>query len=156
MNPMQKAQWDYKQIAEIQALLRKQYPEAIVRQMMKDAFEGDTFLNDVYQVTRREMDVPGIGKMWHLSIKRIDREVIKDWRDFQAIKNQLCGPECEGAELYPAERRLVDTANQYHIFVIQDPRKVFPFGFFERMVSGEDLLPELPRVQQRERVSNEQ
>jgi hypothetical protein len=51
---------------------------------------------------------------------------------------------------------LVDTANQYHIFVIQDPRKVFPFGFFERMVSGEDLLPELPRVQQRERVSNEQ
>jgi hypothetical protein len=37
---------------------------------------------------------------------------VHDWRDLQRIKNQLVGPECEAVELYPAESRKVDTANQ--------------------------------------------
>lgn len=76
------------------------------------------WLNDVYQVAVRVMgpDEDG-GELIHLSIKRRDREPCKDWRDFQRIKNQLCGEEAEGVELYPAESRIVDTANQYHIWV---------------------------------------
>jgi hypothetical protein len=57
-----------------------------------------------------------------LSIKRRDREVIRDWRELQAIKNAIVGPEHEGFELYPAESRLVDTANQFHLFVFMDRR----------------------------------
>lgn len=53
----------------------------------------------------------------HLSIKTADRSHLMDWRDLQQIKTQLCGPHCEGLMLYPDEDRLVDCANQFHIFV---------------------------------------
>jgi len=69
----------------------------------------------------------------HLSIKRNDREPVTDWRDKQAIKNQLVGPECEAVELYPAESRLVDCANQYHLWCCPDPEWRFPLGFSSRM-----------------------
>lgn len=56
----------------------------------------------------------------------------RDWRDFQRIKNELLGDEYEACELYPAEDRLVDGANQYHLWAINGQ---FPFGFDERLVS---------------------
>jgi len=70
-----------------------------------------------------------------LSIKRNDREPCNDWRDFQAIKNQLVGPECEAVQLYPAESRLVDSSNQYWLWCVSDPAYRFPFGFTERLVN---------------------
>jgi hypothetical protein len=64
-----------------------------------------------------------------LSIRRNDRAPCRDWRDMQRIKNQLVGPECEAIELYPAESRLVDTANQFHLWCVEDPYFRFPFGW---------------------------
>jgi hypothetical protein len=97
------------------------------------------FLSDKYQVNIREsrqasdLDWP---PMLHLSIKRRDKEPIHDWREMQEIKNALCGKEAEGVELYPAESRLTDTANQYHMWVLKGQIK-FPFGFFDgRNVTG--------------------
>ena len=78
--------------------------------------------------------------MFWLSIKRLDRECIHDWRDLQTIKNMLVGKENEGVELYPAESRLVDTANQYHIFVLKNPAIKFPFGFYDRRVDDSEPL----------------
>ena len=69
--------------------------------------------------------------MIHLSIKRIDKKPIRDWREMQAIKNALVGPKHEGVELYPAEDRLVDGANQYHMWVLASNDVRFPFGFNE-------------------------
>src|SRR5262249_1931039 len=57
----------------------------------------------------------------HLDISRKDEEPCKCWLDFQAIKNQLVGPEFEAVELFPAEERLVNTSNQYHLWVAADP-----------------------------------
>ena len=74
--------------------------------------------------------------VWHISIKRNDKEPILDWRDMQDIKNKLLGPEYEMVQLFPAESRLVDSANQYHFFALikdqsrpkaRPPR--FPFGW---------------------------
>ena len=94
------------------------------------------FLNDVYQVNVRCF---APGEFIHLSIKRIDKKPIHDWRDLQAIKNELVGSENEAVELYPAESRLVDSANQYHLWVAADPNFRFPFGFDgPRVVSDED------------------
>ena len=93
--------------------------------------------NDTYVVFRRVIEgKEDIEPMIHLSIRRQDRAPARDWRDFQRIKNQLAGPEYEGVELYPAESRKVDTANQYHLWC-------FPFtlGFGlgdERMVTDSD------------------
>ena len=96
------------------------------------------YKNDVYQVVVNDVDVgEGWPPMAHLSIKRIDREPIHDWRDLQEIKNQIVGDECEAVELYPAESRLVDTANQYHLWCIKEAGARFPFGFSERFVTDE-------------------
>lgn len=91
--------------------------------------------NDVYQVAvyRHDPAPDGFPRMIHLSIKRIDKAPIHDWRDLQQIKNELVGPEHEGVELYPAESRKADSANQYHIWVLADKIQ-FPFGFQGRFV----------------------
>ena len=94
----------------------------------------EVYLNSRYQVFvyRRRFS----GMAWlHLSIKRHDRKPVRDWRDMQRIKNELCGTECEAVELYPAESRCMDTANQFHLWVTP-PGVRAPFGFTEgRMVT---------------------
>lgn len=97
---------------------------------------GDWFGNDLYVVIRN--DVPardGWPAMIWLSIRRQDRAAIRDWRHFQQIKNELVGAECEAVEMYPAESRLVDTANQYHLWCLTDPEARWPFGFDQRLVT---------------------
>ncbi len=99
------------------------------------------FLNSRYTVTvyrpafiRGDDDVQA-GDWYHLSIKRNDGAAIHDWRDLQRIKNEIVGPEHEGIELYPAESRLTDGANQYHIHVLTDSNARIPVGFGQRLVS---------------------
>lgn len=98
--------------------------------------EKEMWKNDIYTVfVNRGIKTP-LGKITWLSIKRNDREAAKDWRHFQYIKNQLVGRENEGCEIYPAESRLVDGSNQYHLWVFEDTEMSFPFGFNEeRMVT---------------------
>jgi hypothetical protein len=67
---------------------------------------------------------PGDGVL--LSIRARDRNAAHDWRDFQRLKNELVDPEAEAVELYPAESRRVDSANQFHLWAF--PRYRFPFG----------------------------
>ncbi len=86
------------------------------------------------QVMRLVKSNPTAPDMVWLSIKRRDKQPIHDWRELQALKNALVGPECEGVELYPAESRKVDTANQFHLWVIADPTFRWPFGHKEREV----------------------
>ena len=74
-----------------------------------------------------------MGKWIHLSIKDHDRTARHDWRDLQRIKNELVGPEYEAIEIYPAESRLVDTANQYHLYVFMTWRP--PQGFYSRLLA---------------------
>ena len=88
--------------------------------------------SDTYQAV--VLDHDGVTE---LSIRRLDREPMHDWRELQAIKNAVLGPEREACELYPAESRLVDTANQYWLWALP-PGQAFPFGFAERRVSDEE------------------
>jgi uncharacterized cupredoxin-like copper-binding protein len=88
--------------------------------------------NDLYTVTVRRND-KGVH---HLSIRRNDRKPAHDWRHFQQIKNDIAGESIEAIELYPAESRLVDTANQYHLWCLP-PGQTFPFGFISGNVSDD-------------------
>jgi hypothetical protein len=65
------------------------------------------------------------------SIKRRDKAVIVDRSILRDIKTVLAGPEAEGFELYPAESRLVDTANQYHLYFTQGPAPISLADKFE-------------------------
>ena len=88
------------------------------------------------------------GKCDYLSIKTIDKEPIHDWRDLQQIKNELCGKDREALEIYPAESRLVDTANQYHLWVIPKDAQI-PFGFTQREVITKEQEGGYQKVGQR-------
>ena len=76
--------------------------------------------NDVYNVTVRYHDTDPVfgtrGGMIQLGINTHDGTARHDWREFQAIKNQLAGEECEAFELYPAESRLLDPSNYYSLW----------------------------------------
>lgn len=89
--------------------------------------------NDLYTVFVDQHAPHGFGDevvVWELSIKRNDKEPIHDWRHLLAIKNELCGQEVEAFELYPAESRVMDTANQYYLYAIMAPVGFrFPVGF---------------------------
>lgn len=92
------------------------------------------YANSHYLVFVREMqptdeDNPDVAK--HLSIRTVENDVRHDWRDFQRIKNELCGEHWEACEIYPDVDRLVDTANQYHLWCF--PFRL-PFGFTTRFV----------------------
>jgi hypothetical protein len=97
-----------------------------------------TWVNSRYQVAVYRHPLPGDGmpdgtECFHLSIKRVDGAACHDWRDLQRIKNELVGTEAEGVELYPAESRLVDGANQYHLYVLAGC--AWPVGFRDRLVA---------------------
>lgn len=97
------------------------------------------YMNDRYQVNVEVLGAPfgeGTSDILWLSIKRRDRQPIHDWRDLQQIKNMIVGEQHEGFEVYPAEARKVDTANQYHLWVFCDSKVRLPVGFLERDVSG--------------------
>ncbi len=93
--------------------------------------------NNVYTVHISGADVPPpMGPVAWLSIKRNDRQVIRDWRELQRIKNAIMGDECEAVEMFPAESRLTDTSNQFHLWCFA-PGYRLPFGYAERLVSDE-------------------
>ncbi|MCK1477701.1 hypothetical protein IVB27_23555 [Bradyrhizobium sp. 197] len=79
-----------------------------------------------------------LGSGWFkLRIERHDGEpIIREWRLFQSIKNQLLGSECEALELYPAESRKVDSANMYHLYGVADPKVTFRFGMTPTDIGG--------------------
>ena len=122
----------------------------ITKRKAKAAVEAtindEIWMNEIYQVNACRRTGPGWfdsleetyngfptdnGEVVWLSIKRKDKEPIHDWRDLQRIKNDICGPESEAMEIYPAESRLMDTSHQYQLFVFQHP---IPIGFRGRAV----------------------
>lgn len=106
--------------------------------------------NSRYTVWVYELECPEWGPHTHLSIKRNDREAVHDWRDLQRIKNELTDPRREAVEIYPAEARLADSANQYHLFVLELGR-ILPIGFHDgRIVSGRAELTAKQRPFERE------
>ena len=87
----------------------------------------ENWFNDVYYVTLRRVPDHAFGTdegIIQLGISSIDGTARHDWRHFQAIKNQLAGPECEAFELYPAESRLLDPSNYYTLWCFPGIRRL--------------------------------
>jgi hypothetical protein len=110
---------------------------AFIEEAIQRMTAGQLFQNDTYIV-----EVIPCGLFVHLDIRRNDGGSCKNWREFQQIKNELVGAEHEAVELFPAESRLVDTANQYHLWVVANPSYRFPLGFRERFVLKEPMRVE--------------
>ena len=115
--------------------------ELIDEIILESVTRGTIYLNDEYQVMvyRPEDNVSELVKadsppITHLSIKRLDKEPIHDWRKLQQIKNMILGKDVEAVELYPNEERLVDSANQYHLWALP-AGLCFPLGFTDKYVT---------------------
>jgi len=106
----------------------------LVERLVQAAAAPQVFLNNIYRVqVRREPPIV------HLTITRIDGQPCKNWRHFQQIKNEIVGPEFEAVELFPAESRLVDMDNEYHLWVNTESGFRFPFGYERRHVMNKPL-----------------
>lgn len=99
-----------------------------------------TYVNNLYTVMVRPLGESGAT---HLSIRANDRHWRHDWRHLQRIKDEILGTDVEAVELYPAQDRLVDQANQFHLWALP-AGELFPLGF-----PGPDLTTEVPGARQR-------
>lgn len=108
---------------------------------IEQAQSAETWMNNVYVATVHPVELAANGwpQMKQLSIRRIDRKVIHDWRHLQQVKNDIFGPDCEAVELYPSDDRVVDTANSYHLWVLIEPGAKFPFGWGAGLRSDGDV-----------------
>lgn len=114
---------------------------AAIRFIQDEVDRCEYWLNDLYQVeVRRHPE----EELVHLNVRRRDGAPIHDWRHLQQIKNELVGEECEAFELYPAESRLTDTGNKYHLWACTDPTFRFPVGFTSRDVQDGDMKKSTP------------
>lgn len=77
--------------------------------------------NSVYSIgVDRDTELHAMGddiRVVHISFHRRDQGTALDWRDMQAIKNAICGPDAEAMSLNPCEERVVDTSNEFHLWV---------------------------------------
>jgi hypothetical protein len=102
---------------------------------------GKLWSNDRYVVIEDSAgELAPDGWTW-LSIRRQDRSPRISWRDLQRIKNDICGEEAEAIEVYPAESRLIDGANQRHLWVLKSGTTV-GVGWTQRSV----LTPEAAEI----------
>lgn len=111
---------------------------------------GTWFGNDLYSVMVEGIVPKSDDSEWppvlHLTLHRRDRNPRIDWRHLQRIKNEITSVEHEAVQLFPAENRLVDCSNEFHLWVFPAGFKV-PFGYTERLVM--DCDEEVPGSKQR-------
>jgi hypothetical protein len=133
--PFQRSKMPAPTRKEAQRIMREHKITYIEAKRMLERLAGtEAYLNSRYQVNIIREAWNGFGMpIVHLSIKRLDKRPIHDWRDLQRIKNELLGAEIEAIELYPAESRLVDSANQFHLFAFPAGVTV-PVGWTDRYV----------------------
>ncbi len=93
------------------------------------------WLNSRYQVRVVEFQ----NGITYLSLKRVKKEHIHDWREILRVKNEMCGPNREALELYPGMFRVVDTSNQYHLFVMPEGTGI-NLGFLQPEIN--ELVPD--------------
>lgn len=80
-----------------------------------------------------------------IGISNADESARHDWRDFQAIKNDIVGRDWEAVELYPAESRLKDPSNRFYLWCCE--KGLLDFGLpGGRMVldADEAIAPQRP------------
>ncbi|HLS02618.1 MAG TPA: hypothetical protein VK054_11675 [Beutenbergiaceae bacterium] len=84
------------------------------------AWCDEVWQNDRYLVLVARSIPSLFGRVDHLLVRRVDNLPIRDWYHLQKIKNEVCGPERAGFEVFPAESELVDRAHFYHLWVLEE------------------------------------
>jgi hypothetical protein len=106
-----------------------------IEEKVRHTATWDIFRNNLYLVV-----IESTSPLIHLCIRRHDGQPCTDWNHLQQIKTELVGPEHEAVELFPAESRLINTTNEYHLWAHPKAGYRFPFGFsWNRFVTDKPL-----------------
>jgi hypothetical protein len=96
--------------------------------IIDDTERPEIWTSDIYQVTVRRWSKDRVFAtdqgMIQIGINALDGTARHDWREFQGIKNQIAGDQCEAFELYPAEERLLDPSNYYTLWCFPGIRRI--------------------------------
>lgn len=126
MAKRKKTNWDHVKWTYFEVCDTSHYPESSRPHVV--------MRNSIYQVSIWYARHEAYGEYAHLSIKTHDRQARHDWRELQRIKNELFHEEAWAIEMYPPESVVVDTSNQYHLYVFNSYR-FDGLGFTERLVT---------------------
>lgn len=137
-----------------ETFIHRESPSKVWRPMIRD-FEAETDLdmeyweNCFYYASVARFDTGfalGGGPYAKIGITALDETARHDWRDFQRIKNDVCGPEWEAIELYPAESRLVDPSNRFYLWAVPDGvfAQVGMVGFRRVLDIDKAIAPQRP------------
>jgi hypothetical protein len=95
--------------------IKEKFPE--ITDKVLDSQENDeTWGNDRYTVGVQYLDGNRDGFV-ELSVHNHNRTPHVPWRHMQQIKNEILGGDREAVQIFPAEDRLVDTANEFWLYV---------------------------------------
>lgn len=119
---------DHKKAKEIKAKVSK---ECIFSEF--GIYRNGNYSVSVYPCIRADENQP---LAVYMKIRNIDWSAKHDWRDFQEIKNNMFGAECEGVEVYPPESLLQDTANSFWMVVFINPT----YRSFFTLISGRKVI----------------
>ena len=103
------------QRAEVARMVRDQIPD-ISDERIDDLMNDETWGNDRYTVSVHFLDGDRDGFV-ELAVHNRNRTPHIPWRHLQQIKDEVVGPDREAVQLFPAEGRLVDTANEFWLYV---------------------------------------
>ena len=113
----------------------KKYCEIFHRDMAKrECYENEVYAVYLYRKKNADDMIHEDsfkGKCDYISLRRHDKKPTNNWQDMQTIKNRLLGTNCEAIQIFPAEDRMINTANQYHLIVFPEGY-VIPFGFMSK------------------------
>ena len=107
--------WVDQQAERVFADIQKRYPD-IPKEAIEEQISDETWGSDTYTVNVHYQGGDRDGFV-ELAIHNHNRTTHVPWRHMQQIKNEILGEEREGVQIFPAESRLIDTANEYWIYV---------------------------------------
>ena len=99
--------------AQVMEQVRVTFPGVPVEEIKVPA---EVWGSSQYTVTVHYLDDNRDGFV-EVGIHNYHRTTHVPWRHVQQIKNEVFGPDREAVQLFPAEDRLVDAANEYWIYV---------------------------------------
>ena len=102
------------QRVQVATMIKAQHPD-ITDSQIDDLMNDETWGNDRYTVTVHFLDGDRDGFV-EITIHNHRRTTHIPWRHLQQIKNEVLGADREAVQLFPAEDRLVDTANAYWLY----------------------------------------
>lgn len=81
---------------------------------------AQVFKNNLFVVQVWPREETEWGGVTMVGIRRGDAAAIHSWQDLYRIKNEIFGAERAALEVYPAVSELVDDANMYWLFLLDE------------------------------------